>query len=96
MPRNADDHDGPLSRDLRDALDNAINEHAAAGDGLRTAVCAYYDAQRAIGRPMDEITISIQDIFASIAPAGTKGPLLARRKQLLADMIDWCSDGRSP
>ena len=95
MPNGPDDH-APLSRHLRDALDGAIDEHTAARDGLRTAVCAYYDAQHSLGHSRAKITIMIQDIFASMAPpAGAKVPMIAKRKQLLDDMIASCADGRS-
>lgn len=95
MPNSPEDH-VPLSRDLLDDLDGAIDEHASARDGLRTAVCAYYDAQQTLGHSRENITIMIHDIFAGMAPpAGAKVPMVAKRKELLEDIIAWCADGRS-
>jgi len=38
----------------------------------------------------------IQDIFASMAPpAGAKVPMIAKRKELLEEIIASCADGRS-
>ena len=79
---------------LSDRTNEAIHERI----GLRDAVCAYLDAERAQGVPVEVIRKSIEGILKRAEARAAGGNGSDGHRELAQQLIDWCVEllGQTP